>query len=89
MTRPPHPNKEIEDALGYAEANGWRIKVGGSHAWGRIFCPYNDAQCRCGNFCISSVWSTPRNPDNHAKALKRVVDNCTTRKNRSGDSGEE
>ena len=26
-------------------------------------------------FCITSVWSTPRNPGNHARALRRVVIN--------------
>jgi hypothetical protein len=79
MGRARHPKKEVEEALRYAEASGWRIEVGGSHAWGRIYCPYNDAECRCGEFCITSVWSTPRNPGNHARQLKRVVDNCSAR----------
>jgi hypothetical protein len=76
MARPRHPKKEVEEALDYAEKNGWRIEVGGSHAWGKIYCPYNDEKCRCGEFCITSVWNTPANPGNHARALKRVVDNC-------------
>ncbi len=42
--------------------------------------PYNDEECRCGEFCITSVWSTPKNPGNHAKAIRRVVDNCTRHK---------
>lgn len=29
-----------------------------------------------GEFCISSIWSTPRNAENHAKQIRRVVDNC-------------
>ncbi len=76
MSRPPHAKKEIEDALRYLEAQGWRVKCGGSHAWGKIYCPYNNAQCRCGEFCITCVWSTPKNPGNHARALRRVADNC-------------
>lgn len=52
--------------------------VGGSHAWGKIYCPHNDKKCRCGEYCISSIWSTPRNPANHAKQIRRVVDNCKT-----------
>lgn len=71
-----HPSKEIQAALKYAEKKGWRIALGGSHAWGKIYCPNNDQQCRCGEFCITSVWSTPRNPTNHARQLRRVVDNC-------------
>lgn len=80
MTRARHPKKEVEEALRHAEANGWRVTVGGSHAWGKMYCPYNDAECRCGEFCIASIWSTPKNPSTHARQLKRVVDNCVTRK---------
>jgi len=67
------------EALEYAEAQGWTVEKARGHAWGRLYCPYNDAECRCGEFCITSVWSTPRNPGNHARQLTRVVDNCTTR----------
>jgi hypothetical protein len=77
MPRATHPKKEVEKALRHAEAHGWRVEVGGAHAWGKMFCPYNDAECRCGEFCITSVWSTPKSPGNHAAALKRVVNNCS------------
>jgi hypothetical protein len=76
MTRSRHPKKDVEEAIQYAEAHGWRVVVGGSHAWGRMYCPYNDPRCRCGEFCITSIWSTPRNAMNHARFIKRVVDNC-------------
>jgi hypothetical protein len=76
MGRLKHPRKEVEAALRHAEAHGWTVRTGGSHAWGKIMCPYKEAECRCGEYCIASVWSTPRNADNHASALKRVVDNC-------------
>jgi len=58
---------------------------------GRIYCPYNDEECRCGEFCITSVWSTPKNPGNHARALRRVVDNCTTHRKQqeAGDDAKE
>ena len=39
MPRRSHPKQEIEDALRYAESHGWRVEVGGSHAWGKIYCP--------------------------------------------------
>lgn len=81
MTRGTHSKKEVEDALTYAESFGWRVKGGGKgHAWGKMYCPYNDSECRCGEFCITSVWSTPKHPGNHARMLKRVVENCTTRR---------
>jgi hypothetical protein len=73
-----HPKKEIEDAIKYAEAHGWRVEVGGHHAWGKMYCPFNDKDCRCGVYCITSIASTPRDSDVHARKLYRVVDNCTT-----------
>jgi len=45
--RPRHPNKEIEKALAYAETQGWRVVLLNGHAWGKIQCPWNDADCRC------------------------------------------
>jgi hypothetical protein len=71
-----HPNKEIAEAIQYAKKNGWKIKEGGAHAWGKMYCPHNSQECRCGEFCIQSIWSTPKNPQNHAKLIKRVVDHC-------------
>ena len=81
MTGKTHPKPEVEDALRYAEKNGWQVDIGGSHAWGKIKCPYNDKECRNGNFCISSIWSTPKNSGNHGKQIRRVVDNCTKHNN--------
>jgi hypothetical protein len=89
MARTRHPNKEVELALQYAEAHGWRIEVGGSHAWGKLYCPYNDKECRCGEFCIASIASTPRNPSSHAKQIRRVVDNCTRHRNDDEESRDE
>ena len=80
MARSSHPKKDIEAALRHAESQGWRVEMGGSHAWGKIYCPYNDDGCRCGEFCIACIWSTPKNPGNHARAILRVVDNCTFNK---------
>jgi hypothetical protein len=76
MARRKHSKPEVESALRYAEQQGWRIEVGGSHAWGRMYCPYNNPDCRCGEFCITSIWSTPKNAANHARQLVRIVNNC-------------
>ncbi len=89
MARSAHPKKEVEEALRHAEANGWRVEQGGSHAWGRIYCPYNDEECRCGEFCIAGIWSTPKNAGNHARAIRRVVDNCSTHKVQGESGGSE
>ncbi|MDP2182559.1 MAG: hypothetical protein Q8K99_08320 [Actinomycetota bacterium] len=79
MGRKKHPNPDIEAALLHAEEHGWRIRPGSAraHAWGKMFCPHNNPDCRCGDFCITSIYGTPRNPTNHASHLRRVVDRCT------------
>lgn len=70
---PRHPNKEIRAALEYAYSKGWRVEKAGksSHAWGQMFCP--SAQ-RGG--CRESIWSTPKNPERHARYLRSAVDHC-------------
>jgi hypothetical protein len=66
-----HPNKEIEAAVAYAESRGWTLTPSRGHAWGILRCPHGQ---RGG--CQRSVFSTPRNPENHARWIRRVVDNC-------------
>lgn len=39
------------------------------HAWGMLLCPRSDK-------CTIVVWSTPKNPGNHAKQIRRKVDQC-------------
>lgn len=77
--RTKHPKKSIECAIQFAESQNWRIQVGGSHAWGKMYCPFNQESCRCGEFCITSIWITPKNHENHADALMRVVEKCEVR----------
>jgi hypothetical protein len=76
MPRRRHPKAEVESALVHAEQQGWRIATGGSHAWGKMYCPWNDTDCRCGEFCITSIWGTPRDAATHGRQLRRVVDRC-------------
>ena len=71
MGRPRHPHKHIEKAVRYAETRGWRIELSGGHAWGHLLCP----QCTRDG-CKVGVWSTPRNPENHAQKLTRDIDLC-------------
>ena len=71
MARLRHPSKEIEAAIRVAERVGWRVEKRNGHAWGRLYCPYFD---RDG--CRVSVWSTPRNPERHAKDIRRAIGRC-------------
>jgi hypothetical protein len=71
MSRPRHPNKHIELAIRYAESRGWRVRLSDGHAWGHLYCPQ-----RTRNGCIVGVYSTPRNRENHARQLRRVIDLC-------------
>jgi acetolactate synthase regulatory subunit len=78
MARRRHSDPHIEKALRYAERRGWRVVSlsARAHGWGKMYCPHNDSDCRCGEFCITVVWGTPRSPENHARQLRRVVDGC-------------
>jgi len=71
MARPRHSKKEVEAAVVYAEARGWRWRKGEGHCWGRLKCTRPDRQG-----CQISVNSTPRNAVNHARAIVRAVDHC-------------
>lgn len=75
--RGKHPDKEVEAALLYAESHLWSVRLGGH--WGFLYCPYNDSECRCGTRCKAGIWGSPKNPGNHAKQLRQVVDGCTAR----------
>ncbi|SNT59687.1 hypothetical protein SAMN05216374_5481 [Tardiphaga sp. OK246] len=78
--RPLHPNKEIEAAVAYAEQNGWSwVKVKG-HAWAKLLCAHHDREG-----CAVFVWSTPRNPQNHARQLRREIDRCPHREQEDSD----
>lgn len=73
MSRNKHPNKEIEEAIQYAEENGWRYKKSGnsSHTWGKLLCPLQEREGHS-----ISIWSTPKNPGNYARQIRRAVDRC-------------
>lgn len=68
--RSRHPSKIVEEAVRYAESSGWTYKPAGksAHAWGFLLCPG-----ACPQF---AVWSTPRVPEHHARAILRAVDRC-------------
>ncbi|MDA8289447.1 MAG: hypothetical protein M0014_13565 [Actinomycetota bacterium] len=70
MTRKRHPSGVIEEAVRYAESNGWSYRPSGksAHAWGFVVCPGDCPQV--------AVWSTPRVPEHHARAIRRAADRC-------------
>ena len=82
MARKRHSKKEIEEAIEYAEKYGWRVvKAGNSaHAWGRLLC-----QEKSRDGCQISIWSTPRNAENHARQIRRAVERCP----HQGDNNEQ
>lgn len=78
MPRRRHPDQHVERALRHAEDHGWRVETLGprAHGWGKMYCPHDDRDCRCGAFCIKLIWSTPTVPENLARQIRRVVDGC-------------
>ncbi|NDW01084.1 hypothetical protein [Salipiger sp. PrR002] len=76
MPRKKHTSKEIEAVIQELEALGWALVEGKGHAWGILRCPANDKECRCGEFCQMSVWSTPKNPQQFAKKIRQKALAC-------------
>ena len=79
MSPKKHPNKAIRDAIAEAVASGWSLVEAGGSA--HCFC-----RLRCGipehSDHMMSVWSTPKNPENHARQILRKVRQC--KPNRDG-----
>ncbi len=71
MSRPRHPKPPLEKAVRYAEQLGWRVEMSKGHAWGHLLCPKSSREG-----CIISVWSTPKNAENHARHIRKQIDNC-------------
>jgi hypothetical protein len=69
--RPRHTNKHIEAAVQHAESLGWRLVKGQGHAWGTLYCPLASREG-----CKIRIYSTPRNPEGHARQISRDVDSC-------------
>ena len=78
MSRHRHPHPAIERAIKYAESRGWEVRPAGksSHAWGRLYCPYNQPGTVCTSDCVSSIYGTPSSPEDHAKLIRKRVDRC-------------
>lgn len=81
MSRSRHPNKSIERVVKYAESLGWRVEMSRGHAWGHLLCPE-----RTRDGCLVGVYSTPRNPENHARHIRRDIDLCPHME-KIGDAG--
>lgn len=77
-TRPRHTNKEVEDAVAYAEGLGWTWRKQGH--WGRLYCAHAD---RDG--CQVGVNGTPKNAGNHARQIVRAIDRCPHTKEQSDE----
>ena len=69
MARPRHPDKSIEQAVRHAESLGWTVEMSNGHCRGHILRPL-----RTREGCIVGIFSTPRNPEGHARNIRRAVD---------------
>lgn len=67
-----HPNKHIRDAIEYAVSHGWHFVDSGksSHAFCRLKCTFGHTEHQM------SVWSTPKNPEIHAKQILHKINQC-------------
>ena len=64
----------VYDVLKDLESKGWRIRRQG-HKF-KLYCP-----CKEGTV---SVNGTPKNPDNHAQRVRRLVEHCPDRHDLDG-----
>lgn len=85
--RSRHPKKEVEGAVVYSELAGWTVEMLSGHAWGKILCPWNDCDCRCGTFCQISIWSTPKVPEHMAERIRKAVNGCIHRRKKGDGCG--
>jgi hypothetical protein len=76
MSRSRHPKKAVEEVVRYAEELGWEVVMSRGHIWGELYCHHHEQ-----GGCIVRVFSTPRNPENHAKRLRREIDKCPHQEN--------
>lgn len=70
-----HPEKDVERALRHGEDHGWSVTTPYGH-WGISWCR--------AHVCFVNVWSSPKNPTNHAKQIRRKVDQCSHEKDEEG-----
>jgi hypothetical protein len=69
--RQRHPKKHVEEAIQYAESQGWRIETSNGHDWGIAYCPHS---ARDG--CRFAIHSTPQVQETHARRFRSTVDKC-------------
>jgi hypothetical protein len=66
-----HCSRPIREAIQYAEQHGWTFTKSRGHNFGMLWCPESSREG-----CRQPVYSTPRNPDNHARDIRRSIDTC-------------
>jgi hypothetical protein len=70
--RAKHPKKDVEQALRFAEENGWLVRsTARGYRWGEMICGHAGP-----DRSRISMLSTPTNPGKHANRLRRKVRNC-------------
>lgn len=68
MARNRHPKKDVEKALTRAEKEQLKVEQNKrGHRWGSVGCQDTD-------HAKKSVWSTPRNPTDHAGDINKYTD---------------
>ncbi len=72
MSRPRHPDQDIEKAIRYGESLGWTVRMSKKgHSWGFLLCANHDRQG-----CWVAIHSTSRSASNHANQIIRKIDRC-------------
>jgi len=70
-----HSQKDVDSAIACGIKYGWRwVKKGKGHTVGYLCCTTGT----CGKHqlveCFIAVFGTPKNPTNHAKKIRKAID---------------
>jgi hypothetical protein len=72
-----HSKKEINEVLDYADDLGLCIvQTKAGHRWGRLECAESHKK---------SIWSTPASPGNHARDLRKWIEQHAHKSEGGGD----
>ncbi|MDF9399089.1 hypothetical protein EYW48_06825 [Vibrio sp. 1180_3] len=70
-----HSKKDVNAAIEYAIHKGWRfVSKGNGHTVGFLYCTTKSEGTHKIVDCRIAIFGSPKNPTNHAKKIKKMVD---------------
>ena len=71
-----HALKDVDAAIKTALKMGWRwVEKGNGHTVGYLYCTASSSGGHEENTCCIPVFGSPKNSGNHAKKIRKAVEN--------------